>query len=178
MSLRSLIAALLFAAGVAAQAAPSRLLTDYTHTAWTRLQGAPSDVVKFAQTPDGWLWIASPSGLTRFDGASFERVEALGGHRLPSASTMGLLASRDGGLWIGHRFGGITALVAGKVREYGTAEGLPPSAVFSMTEGPDGSIDRTLRPSGETRCRPWRGAKMRNPSSGCACTVIIGFPSR
>lgn len=140
MSLRSLIAAFLFAAGVAAQAAPSRLLTDYTHTAWTRLQGAPSDVVKFAQTQDGWLWISSPTGLTRFDGASFERVEALAGHRLQSASTMGLLAARDGGLWIGHRFGGITALVDGKVREYGNAEGLPQSAVLSLTEGPDGSI--------------------------------------
>ena len=140
MSPRSLIAALLFAAGVAAHAAPSRLLADYTHTAWTRLQGAPSDVVKFAQTKDGWLWIASPSGLTRFDGANFERVETLGGHRLQSASTMGLLAARDGGLWIGHRFGGITALVGGKVREYGKTEGLPPSAVFSLTEGPDGSI--------------------------------------
>jgi len=140
MSPRSLIAALLLAAGVAAHAAPSRLLTDYTHTAWTRLQGAPSDVVKFAQTPDGWLWISSPTGLTRFDGASFERVEAVGGHRLQSASTMGLLAARDGSLWIGHRFGGITALVGGKVREYGRDEGLPPAAVLSLTEGPDGAI--------------------------------------
>src|SRR6185369_2358562 len=104
------------------------------------LQGAPSDVVKFAQTPDGWLWISSPTGLTRFDGASFERVEAVGGHRLQSASTMGLLAARDGSLWIGHRFGGITALVGGKVREYGRDEGLPPAAVLSLTEGPDGAI--------------------------------------
>ena len=137
---RSLIAAILFAAGVAAQAAPPRLLADFTHTAWTGLQGAPSDVVKFAQTQDGWLWISSPGGLQRFDGARFERVETLAGHRLRSSSTMGLLATRDGGLWIGHRFGGITALVGGKVREYGAAQGLPPSAVFSLTEGPDGSI--------------------------------------
>lgn len=140
MSPRSLIAALLFAAGMAAQAAPARLLADYTHSAWTRLQGAPSDVVKFAQTADGWLWISSPGGLTRFDGMRFERVEALGGHRLQSASTMGLLATRDGGLWIGHRFGGITALAGGRVREFGQAEGLPPSGVLSLTEGPDGSV--------------------------------------
>jgi signal transduction histidine kinase/ligand-binding sensor domain-containing protein len=140
MSFRTLFAAILFAAGLAAQAAPSRLLSDYTHTAWTRLQGAPSDVVKFAQTADGWLWISSPGGLQRFDGVHFERVESLGGHRLQSASTMGLLATRDGGLWIGHRFGGITALVGGKVREYGQAEGLPPSGVWSMAEGPDGTV--------------------------------------
>lgn len=135
-----MIAALLLAAGVAAQAAPPRLLADYSHSAWTRLQGAPSDVVKFAQTSDGWLWISSPGGLQRFDGARFERVETLAGHRLQSPSTMGLLATRDGGLWIGHRFGGITALVHGKVREFGPAQGLPAASVVSLTEGPDGSI--------------------------------------
>ena len=140
MSPRFLIAALLFAAGLGAQAASPRLLADYTHTAWTRLHGAPSDVVKFAQTRDGWLWISSPGGLHRFDGATFERVEALGGHRLQSPSTVGLLATRDGSLWIGHRFGGITALVGGKVREFGPAQGLPPAGVMSLTEGPDGSI--------------------------------------
>ncbi|WP_374580499.1 triple tyrosine motif-containing protein [Pseudoduganella sp.] len=135
-----LLPALALLASLAAAAPPARLLSDYTHTAWTRLQGAPSDVVKFAQTSDGWLWISSPGGLTRFDGVRFERVEALGGHRLQSASTMGLLATRDGGLWIGHRFGGITALVGGQVREFGTEHGLPPSGVWSLAEGPDGSI--------------------------------------
>jgi signal transduction histidine kinase/streptogramin lyase len=124
----------------AVHAAAPRLLSDYTHTAWTRLQGAPSDVVKFAQTSDGWLWIASPSGLHRFDGARFERIEALAGHRLQSSSTMGLLATRDGGLWIGHRFGGVTAFVDGKVREFTPADGLPASAILSLTEGPDGAI--------------------------------------
>ncbi|MCE3261189.1 MAG: histidine kinase [Pseudoduganella sp.] len=137
---RWLPALALLLATLAAHAAPARLLSDYTHTAWTRLQGAPSDVVKFAQSADGWLWISSPGGLTRFDGVRFERVEALGGHRLQSSSTMALLATRDGGLWIGHRFGGITALVGGKVREYGLEQGLPPSGVMSLTEGPDGSI--------------------------------------
>ena len=116
MFLRSLIAALALAASCATQAAPARLLADYTHTAWTRLQGAPSDVVKFAQTRDGWLWISSPGGLARFDGARFGWIETLGGHRLQSARTMGLLATGDGGLWIGPRLGGSTALVTGRAR--------------------------------------------------------------
>lgn len=135
-----LLALFLLSAWAPAHATPGRLLAAYTHTAWTQLQGAPSDVVKFAQTSDGWLWISSPSGLHRFDGARFERVERLAGHRLQSASTMGLLATRDGGLWIGHRFGGVTAFVNGKVREFGSAEGLPTSAIMSLTEGPDGTI--------------------------------------
>lgn len=135
-----LLPTLALLASLAAAAPPARLLSDYTHSAWTRLQGAPSDVVKFAQTTDGWLWISSPGGLTRFDGVRFERVETLAGHRLQSASTMGLLATRDGGLWIGHRFGGITALVRGQVREFGAEQGLPTSGVWSLTEGPDGSI--------------------------------------
>ncbi|WP_426336930.1 sensor histidine kinase [Pseudoduganella sp. R-31] len=166
MFLRSLIAALALAASCATQAAPARLLADYTHTAWTRLQGAPSDVVKFAQTRDGWLWIASPGGLHRFDGAHFERIESLAGHRLQSTSTMGLLATRDGGLWIGHRFGGVTAFVDGKVREFTPAEGLPASAVLSLTEGPDGAI-WVAAGGGLAQLRPGAGRFQRvGPESG------------
>lgn len=123
-----------------AAGAASRLLGDYAHTAWTSQRGAPNDVVKFAQTPDGWLWLASPNGLFRFDGVSFERMDSVQGQRLHSTNTMGLLASRDGRLWIGHRFGGISMVHQGRLRLFQEADGLPPGAVFSITEGPDGSV--------------------------------------
>jgi len=124
----------------AATAPPGRLLADYTHTAWNGLQGAPSDVMKFAQTSDGWLWMATPTGLFRFDGVSFERMDAVQGHRLQSGNTLGLLAGADGSLWVGYRFGGISMFRNGQTQLYTEAQGLPSGAVMSISEAPDGTV--------------------------------------
>ena len=61
-------------------------LAGYAHTAWNGQRGAPSDVVQFTQTPDGWLWLSSPNGLFRFDGVDFQRMDSVQGHRLRSVS--------------------------------------------------------------------------------------------
>ncbi|MFZ6874139.1 sensor histidine kinase [Undibacterium sp. Di27W] len=121
-------------------AQPSRLLSDYTHTPWNALNGAPSDVLKFAQTTDGWLWIATPTGLFRFDGLRFERMDKVQGQPLRSSNVLGLLGTPDGSLWVGYRFGGISVFKNNTVRTFTEADGLPGGSVMSMTLGPDGSI--------------------------------------
>ncbi|WEF34083.1 hypothetical protein [Pseudoduganella chitinolytica] len=103
-----------------ARAAPAPLPVDYTHTAWGSLQGAPVDVLKFAQGADGWLWIATATGLYRYDGVRFERTDSVHGHPLYSTNVLGLLAARDGALWVGYRLGGATVLrpaCAGSIRK-------------------------------------------------------------
>src|SRR6516225_9368376 len=79
--------------------AQSRLLALYTHTAWSALDDAPADVVNIVQTSDSWLWLATPTGLFRFDGRRYERMDAIGGHKLLSANVLALYAPQDGGLW-------------------------------------------------------------------------------
>ncbi|MYN05363.1 histidine kinase [Pseudoduganella sp. DS3] len=115
-------------------------LAGYSHTAWNGRHGAPSDVMQFTQTPDGWLWVSSPNGLFRFDGVDFERMTSVQGHALHTESTLGLLTTRDGKLWVGGRFGGISVFGDGRVRRFAQAEGLPRSSVLTMTEGPDGTV--------------------------------------
>ena len=131
-----LVALVLSQAAVAAMPA----LANYAHTAWNGQRGAPADVVQFTQTLDGWLWISSPHGLFRFDGVDFEKMESVQGHRLHTDSTLGLLTTRDGRLWVGGRFGGISVFGAGRARLYTEADGLPKGAVLTMTEGPDGGV--------------------------------------
>ena len=126
-------------------AQPSRLLSDYTHTAWNALNGAPSDVLKFAQTTDGWLWMATPTGLFRFDGQRFERMDKVQGQPLRSSNVLGLLGTPDGSLWVGYRFGGISVFKNHTVRTYTEADGLPAGGIMSMTMGPDGSIWAAVR---------------------------------
>ncbi|KQV82583.1 hypothetical protein ASD15_11355 [Massilia sp. Root351] len=115
-------------------------LPGYAHTAWNGQRGAPSDVLQFTQTPDGWLWLSSPNGLFRFDGVDFQRMDSVQGHRLRSASVLGLLTTRDGRLWVGDRFGGISVFGARRMSVFTETEGLPRGAVMTMTEGPDGSV--------------------------------------
>jgi signal transduction histidine kinase/ligand-binding sensor domain-containing protein len=138
---RSLVLAtllLMLLARTAGAVAP--VLGNYAHTAWNGQRGAPADVLQFTQTLDGWLWISSPNGLFRFDGVDFERMDRVRGHRLHTTNTLGLLTTRDGRLWVGGRFGGISMFAEDRMRVFGEAEGLPRGAVLTMTEGPDGSV--------------------------------------
>lgn len=125
--------------------APAPLLDDYTHKAWTDLDGAPTGVTKFAQGPDGWLWIATPTGLYRFDGVHFERIDALHGHPLDSGNIMALAATPDGALWVGYRVGGVSVFRKDGAHTYLERDGLQPAGVMHIEAAPDGAIWAVMR---------------------------------
>src|ERR1700744_3455235 len=71
--------------GCAFALSPDLTIRELRHTAWGPGQGAPlGGAVALVQTNDGYLWIASPSGLFRFDGTAFERGERPNDSLLPS----------------------------------------------------------------------------------------------
>lgn len=77
-------------------------VSQYAHTAWTYRNGfVPGAVNAIAQTPDGYLWLATQSGVVRFDGVRTVPLPLAPGQQLPSTSVGALLAARDGTLWIG-----------------------------------------------------------------------------
>jgi signal transduction histidine kinase/ligand-binding sensor domain-containing protein len=121
-------------------AARPRLLEQYTHTVWSAVDDAPVDVLNFAQTSDGWLWIATATGLFRFDGKRFERMDRLSGQPLLSTNVLALYAPPEGGLWIGYRFGGVSHWHDGRLTHYGEADGLPAGIVMQLNRGPDGVV--------------------------------------
>lgn len=114
------------------------LLDLYAHRAWTAAQGAPTQIQAITQTPDGWLWLSTPTGLYRFDGVRFERHDAINGHALRSSIVLPLHTAPDGTLWVGYRFGGASAFLGNRVRHYGAEQGFPPGATHSFTVSPDG----------------------------------------
>jgi signal transduction histidine kinase/ligand-binding sensor domain-containing protein len=121
-------------------AAAMPLLSDFNHKAWGALDGAPVDVMKFAQTPDGWLWIATATGLWRYDGVRFERTDKVYGNPLKSNALMGLAATKDGALIVGYQLGGVTVFRKGYSRTFSEAEGLPAGGVYHIEPAPDGSV--------------------------------------
>lgn len=133
-------AAMLFFCGPAFGLAPHLNLAQLYHTQWTPREGAPSDVEALAQTKDGYLWIGTPAGLFRFDGVRFERVESMDDRPLLSSEIYSLWAPPEGGLWIGHRFGGATFIKDGRLINYSQAEGLPPTSLLTIAQDGQGSV--------------------------------------
>lgn len=110
------------------------------HTGWSVKDGAPGPVTALAQTPDGWLWVGTPTGLFRFDGLRFEAVQMLAGQRLPASNIRSLLVSPSGALWIGDVFGGITCYEDNRLTHYGSAEGLPGRTILRLAAGSDETV--------------------------------------
>ena len=116
-------------------------LAQLDHRAWSTREGAPAEVDGFAQTDDGLLWLASPTGLVRFDGLQFEPFRPPEGQAGLTGSVSTLFAAPGGaGLWIGYRFGGVGLWRAGRLQHFGPGEGLPLGTVLAFAAGKGGSI--------------------------------------
>jgi len=127
--------------GCAGALSPDRRIKELHHTAWGPGQGAPlGGAVALAQTSDGYLWMAGPSGLFRFDGIVFERVELPHDPKLSSLSLFSAFAPRGGGLWVGFTFGGVALLKGGRWQIFSVADGLPQSSPWQFAETPDGTL--------------------------------------
>ncbi|HET6845062.1 MAG TPA: two-component regulator propeller domain-containing protein, partial [Candidatus Angelobacter sp.] len=119
---------------------PHKSATQFAHTAWTARDGIIGPVRSIAQTPDGYLWLATDAGLYRFDGIRFVLWQPGFGDHLPGPSALSLCAARDGSLWIGFASGGISHLHHGRLKNYSPAEGAPNGGIVSIVEDRSGAI--------------------------------------
>jgi signal transduction histidine kinase/ligand-binding sensor domain-containing protein len=87
----SLLAFLLFAFGKQLRALdPHKRIDQYGHDSWTSQRGLPGEAVyQILQTKDGYLWIRTGSGLTRFDGVRFVSMDGEIGEELVKAIVLG-----------------------------------------------------------------------------------------
>jgi signal transduction histidine kinase/ligand-binding sensor domain-containing protein len=118
---------------------PNRTIEQFFHTAWRIGDGAPSGITQIVQTKDGYLWLGTQSGLIRFDGVSFERYEPVN-QELPSSTVAALLATPDGGLWIGLVPHGLAFLKQGQLTVYEQSAGLPLAPVVALGRDAGGTI--------------------------------------
>jgi signal transduction histidine kinase/ligand-binding sensor domain-containing protein len=86
-----------------------------------------SSVADIAQTPDGYLWVGTYSGLARFDGVRFVTFDPENTPALAHARVARLTVDDQGTLWIGTFDGSLTSLRQGKfVREWTGSSGMDP----------------------------------------------------
>ena len=104
---------------------PSLDVSQYAHTTWKVREGfTKGTIFSMAQTPDGYLWLGTEFGLSRFDGVQAKPWQPPKGEQLPSIYVRDLLVARDGTLWIGTAEG-LASWKDGKLTEYPEVAGYP-----------------------------------------------------
>ncbi len=133
-----LAVALLSTTGSSLQAASS--VAYHVQRSWTDKEGLPgSQVWAIAQDQDGYIWLGTSTGLTRFDGVRFD--DPVGTGALPATTVRALCVSRDGSLWIGFGgTGGISRLRNGVVTNYDARQGIPRGLIVALVEDHDGTM--------------------------------------
>jgi len=149
-----LLASLLCDAPALAQAESSRF-GPFRHDRWMNYEGAPTAANAFAQTPDGWMWLAATEGLFRFDGLTFEQIGGPAGSAMEHASAWSLLVTKSGELWVGFGQGGGVA-----VYRNGRLEAVPmpqrATSIRSLAQTSDGTIWASADPGDSPRLRLFR----------------------
>ncbi len=116
---------------------PALDVSQYAHTAWTYRNGFMQGAVNaIAQTPDGYLWLSTQSGVVRFDGVRAVPLPLGPGQQLPSTSVLSLLAARDGTLWIG-TLDGLVSWKGGQLIAY---PALSRRTVLALLQDRDGTV--------------------------------------
>ena len=109
----------------------------FTAILYNNRNGLPtSEANAIAQTDDGFIWIGSYSGLIRYDGKSFERIDA----DTPISNVRALFTDSHNRLWIGTNDAGFLMMENGQFRRWGTADGLASLSVRHFAEDSDGYI--------------------------------------
>ncbi len=108
---------------------------------WTTANGLPQNSVNaITQTRDGYLWLGTFGGLTRFDGVRFASGEETGAPELAGARILALLEDRAGALWIGTEDAGLIRLQDRRLARFGGEEGLPGGPVWTLLEDSHGTL--------------------------------------
>lgn len=116
---------------------PSLDVNQYSHKAWTVREGfSKSEISAITQTPDGYIWLGTGSGLLRFDGVRTVPWQPPPGAHLPSAYIISLLTASDGTLWIGTA-NGLASWKNGKLTRYSE---LAEHYIFALLEDHQGTV--------------------------------------
>jgi ligand-binding sensor domain-containing protein/signal transduction histidine kinase len=111
----------------------------FTFRSWEREQGLPQNFVRaLAQTRDGYLWVGSDDGVSRFDGVNFLSFGSTEGFQ--SGPVQALYGDSRGGLWIGSVGGGLGFWQGGKLKTITTREGLPSDSVTALAADREGRL--------------------------------------
>lgn len=135
------VLALLLAATPVSALDPDRFMSQYLRDEWGPARGyTGGSVYGFAQTPDGYLWIASDNGITRFDGVKFEALPLPASATVGGPTALGVAASDDGKLWLRMRGRTLVGYRDGVFEDLMAAHGQTQGTIYAMSSQPGGDV--------------------------------------
>jgi len=124
----------------AADLDPQLPLTQYGIDTWDGSDGLPQIRIRaIVQTRDGYLWLGTASGLSRFDGVNFTTFGTQNGS-LKDNEVSCLQEDDNGALWIGTWGGGLTRYQKGQFTTFTTADGLPDDSIRRLDKDREGNL--------------------------------------
>jgi signal transduction histidine kinase/ligand-binding sensor domain-containing protein len=111
---------------------------DGRFTNYSPRQGLPIEALRVIYCGrDGGIYVAGFGGVARLEGEHF--VPVFGPAEIGDIVST-LLQDREGNLWVAGSFGILTRSPGGKLRRYGSEDGLPDNFVRSLWEDRDGNL--------------------------------------
>jgi len=108
---------------------------------WNQQNGLLEDsILALAQSPDGFLWIASEEGLVRFDGAEFFVPGEFQEKPFMRRTSQCLWVNAAGELWMGSYAGVYRRVHKGTFRYFNEKDGLPRTIVSAIAGDEQGTI--------------------------------------
>ncbi|PYQ04505.1 MAG: hypothetical protein DMF82_10450 [Acidobacteria bacterium] len=116
-------------------------VSQFSLAAWQIDAGLPHNLVQgIAQTPDGYLWLATQEGLARFDGVRFAVFDRRTTAAMSANDVETIYVTRDGSLWVGVYGGRLLRYQDGAFRSYSSREGLSSATISALTEDAHGDL--------------------------------------
>ncbi len=110
---------------------------SYTSVVYDAANGLPtSDANYILCSSDGYLWIGSYSGIIRYDGTSFTKLDTSEG----LTNGRGLFEDSKGRIWVGTNDNGIVVIKGNEQTHITYKDGLPSSSIRVFAEDDEGNI--------------------------------------
>jgi signal transduction histidine kinase/ligand-binding sensor domain-containing protein len=113
--------------------------SEYLVETWQTEQGLPDNFVNdIAQTPDGYVWIATFNGLARFNGVEFVNFDSANTPEFSSDGISDFYLDRSGRMWIKGEHGQLSLYAQGRFTSF--ASQLPKAGINRVAEDHEGNI--------------------------------------
>ena len=118
----------------------SRPISQYTIKEWNMNNGLPNNaIMDIEKTSEGFMWLATFNGLTRFDGLEFIVYNRSNTPQLKTNTISALIVDQQDNLWIGTNGGGLVKHNNGHFQWFDT-DSIDGSVITALAEGENNRI--------------------------------------